>query len=251
LRTPLTGIQGAVEAMQDGVFPADAENLEALHAQVLLLNRLVDDLRTLANAEAGQLTLEKASVDLTELCRRQVGALQLRAAEQGVILTIAARAGASIWVEADSQRLDQVLLNLLDNALRHTPPGGAVTLDLHCHQSEVFVTVSDDGQGIAAADLPHVFDRFYRGDRSRNRTTGGTGLGLAIARQLVEAHGGRIWVDSPPPGAARGAEFGLMLPRVEIRDEEIGSLAGAAIIDNQKSAIDHSSPSLPSHFLQI
>ena len=131
LRTPLTGIQGAVEAMQDGVFPADAENLEALHAQVLLLNRLVDDLRTLANAEAGQLTLEKTPVDLTEICRRQVSALQLRAAEHDINLTVAVSGNDDTWVEGDSQRLNQVLLNLLDNALRHTLPGGAVTVAVH------------------------------------------------------------------------------------------------------------------------
>jgi signal transduction histidine kinase len=214
LRTPLTGIQGAVEAMQDGVFPADAENLEALHAQVLLLNRLVEDLRTLANAEAGQLALEKAPVDLADLCRGQVSALQLRAAEHEIELTIAVPPEENVWVDADSQRLNQVLLNLLDNALRHTPPGGDVTVSVYGNQTEVFVTVSDNGPGLAAEDVPHVFDRFYRGDRSRNRATGGTGLGLAIARQLVEAHGGRIWVDSPPPGASQGAEFGLMLQRV-------------------------------------
>ncbi len=218
LRTPLTGIQGAVEAMQDGVFPADAENLEALHAQVLLLNRLVDDLRTLANAEAGQLTLEKTPVDLTEICRRQVSALQLRAAEHDINLTVAVSGNDDTWVEGDSQRLNQVLLNLLDNALRHTPAGGAVTVAVHTVDDAATVTVADNGPGIPPADLPHVFDRFYRGDRSRNRATGGTGLGLAIARQLVEAHGGRIWVDSPPPGAAQGAEFGVELGRVEIGD---------------------------------
>ncbi len=200
LRTPLTGIQGAVEAMQDGVFPADAENLEALHAQVLLLNRLVDDLRTLANAEAGQLALEKAPVDLAELCRRQVSGLQFQAAERSISLTVAAPP-EPLLVDADSQRLNQVLLNLLDNALRHTPNGGAVAVNVHGSAAEVFVTVTDSGPGIPAAELPYVFDRFYRGDRSRSRVTGGTGLGLAIARQLVEAHGGRIWVDSPPPGA--------------------------------------------------
>ena len=200
LRTPLTGIQGAVEAMQDGVFPADAENLEALHAQVLLLNRLVDDLRTLANAEAGQLALEKAPVDLAELCRRQVSGLQFQAAERTISLTDYRPARATV-VDADSQRLNQVLLNLLDNALRHTPNGGAVAVTVHGSAAELFVTVTDSGPGIPAEELPHVFDRFYRGDRSRSRVTGGTGLGIAIARQLVEAHGGRIWVDSPPPGA--------------------------------------------------
>ncbi len=211
LRTPLTGIQGAIEAMQDGVFPADGENLEAVHAEVLLLNRLVDDLRTLANAEAGQLPLQQAPVDLAELCRSQVNAMQFRAADKSISLT--ANCPTSVpSVAADAQRLNQVLLNLLDNALRHTPAGGAVTVTVHGNQTEVFVTVTDNGPGIPAADLPHVFDRFYRGDRSRTRITGGSGLGLAIARQLVEAHGGHIWVDSPPPGKTYGAEFGLMLP---------------------------------------
>ena len=211
LRTPLTGIQGAVEAMQDGVFPADAENLEALHAQVLLLNRLVDDLRTLANAEAGQLVLETALVDLADLCRRQVSAMQLRAAERGIVLALHAPAQAP--TQADGQRLNQVLLNLLDNALRHTPAGGTVCVNLYADDTGFYITVTDSGPGIPPADLPYVFDRFYRGDRSRTRVTGGSGLGLAIARQIVAAHGGRIWVDSPPPGAPHGAEFGVMLPR--------------------------------------
>jgi len=214
LRTPLTGIQGAIEAMQDGVFPADAENLAALHAEVLLLNRLVDDLRTLANAEAGQLILEKAPIDLGDLCRRQVNALQRRASARGVALTVNYPAPAP-QIEADGQRLNQVLLNLLDNALRHTPAGGSVVVNLHADADHVYITVTDSGLGIPAADLPHVFDRFYRGDRSRTRTTGGSGLGLAIARQIVEAHGGCMWVDSPPPGAAQGAEFGFMLPRAD------------------------------------
>jgi len=212
LRTPLTGIQGAVEAMQDGIFPADAENLEALHAEVLLLNRLIDDLRTLANAEAGQLALELAPFDLADLCRSQVNALHFKAAERSVTLTTNCPAQMPP-VQGDAQRLNQVLLNLLDNALRHTEAGGHVAVAAHASATEVFLTVTDDGPGIAAADLPYLFDRFYRGDRSRTRTTGGSGLGLAIARQIVEAHGGCMWVDSPPPGAKHGAEFGMMLPR--------------------------------------
>ena len=210
LRTPLAGMQGAVEAMQDGIFPADSDNLAALHAEVLLLNRLVDDLRTLANAEAGQLVLEIAPVDLAELCRRQVSALQLRSAERRITLTIHAPAQAP--AVADGQRLNQVLHNLLDNALRHTPAGGTVRVSLHVDDPGYYITVTDNGSGIPPADLPYVFDRFYRGDRSRTRTTGGSGLGLAITRQIVAAHGGRVWVDSPPPGAQHGAEFGVMLP---------------------------------------
>jgi len=214
LRTPLTGIQGAVEAMQDGVFPADAANLEALHVEVMLLNRLIDDLRTLSNAEAGQLALEKAPVDLADLCRRQVNALQFGATGRGIDLSANCPPEAPP-VCADSQRLNQVLLNLIDNALRHTPQGGAVVVAVHFNATEVYVTVTDNGPGILAAELLHVFDRFYRGDRSRSRATGGSGLGLAIARQLVEAHGGQIWVDSPPPGVDHGAEFGLRVPRLD------------------------------------
>ena len=203
LRTPLTGIQGAVEAMQDGVFPADAENLEALHAQVLLLNRLVDDLRTLANAEAGQLTLEKTPVELTELCRRQVSALQLRAAEQDINLTVAVSGEDDIWIEGDSQRLNQVLLNLLDNALRHTAVGGAVTVAVHAVDDAATVTVADNGPGIPPADLPHVFDRFYRTDPSRSRETGGSGLGLAISHNIILAHHGHIHAEPSPLGGLR------------------------------------------------
>jgi two-component system OmpR family sensor kinase/two-component system sensor histidine kinase BaeS len=180
----------------------------------MLLNRLIDDLRTLANAEAGQLALEKAPVDLADVCRRQAGALQFGASDRGINL-VTNCPPESPPVCADSQRLNQVLLNLIDNALRHTPQGGTVVVALHFNATEVYVTVTDNGPGIPAAELPHVFDRFYRGDRSRTRTTGGSGLGLAIARQLVEAHSGSIWVDSPPPGADHGAEFGLMVPRLD------------------------------------
>jgi len=216
LRTPLMGLQGAIEAMQDGVFPADAENLESLHAEVMLLNRLVDDLRTLANAEAGQLALEKAPVDVAELCRSQINAMQFRAGEKGIALTADCPAQAPPVV-ADAQRLNQVLLNLIDNTLHHTPAGGTVTATVHADATDLFVTVTDNGPGISASDLLHVFDRFYRGDRSRTRATGGTGLGLAIARQIVEAHGGYMWVDSPPPGASHGSEFGFSLPHSAVQ----------------------------------
>lgn len=211
LRTPLTGIQGAVEAMQDGVFPADANNLESLHTEVLLLNRLVDDLRTLANAEAGQLQLAMGPVDMADLCRRQMTALQFRAAAHAVALS-ANLPDELPLIQGDGQRLGQVLLNLLDNALRHTLPDGFVTLSAYANSAGIFITVTDNGIGIPTQDLPHVFDRFYRSDRSRSCVTGGSGLGLAIAHQLVEAHGGRMWVDSPPPGTEHGAEFGFVLP---------------------------------------
>ena len=236
LRTPLTGIQGAVEAMQDGIFPADAENLEALHAEVMLLNRLVDDLRTLATAEAGQLTLQRRSFDLGELCRRQVNLFQYSAHARRICLAVQGAADSEAdgpWVYADDQRIGQVLHNLIDNALRHCQEGCTVDVAIQVADhatpcgdqprndeqqdtaGAVAVTVTDDGDGIASSELQHVFDRFYRADRARVRATGGTGLGLSIARQLVLAHGGELWVQSPPAGAERGTAFGFTLPAAE------------------------------------
>ncbi len=215
LRTPLTGIQGAVEAMQDGVFPTDAENLAALHEEIMLLNRLVDDLRILATAEAGQLALQCRRFDMADLCCRQVNLFQYTAQTRNVMLTAVAEPSVPA-VYADEQRIGQVLHNLLDNALRHCHAGGSVTVSVDTGslvgKPSVTVTVVDDGEGISADDLAHVFDRFYRADRSRSRAGGGTGLGLAIARQLVLAHGGDVWVQSPPPGELRGATFRFSLP---------------------------------------
>lgn len=206
LRTPLTGLQGAVEAMQDGVFPADSENLDALHDEIMLLNRLVDDLRTLANAEAGQLALQLHPFDLADLCRRQVGLLLYVAQERHIRLDVAA--DGPLVVRADEQRIGQVLHNLLDNALRYSQEGGCVHVAAGRCGDQIEISITDEGEGIAAADLPHVFDRFYRGERARS---GGSGLGLAIARQLVLAHGSDLWVQSPPPGVRRGSVFGFSL----------------------------------------
>lgn len=213
LRTPLAGIQGTVEAMQDGVFPPTSENLATIHEEVMLLNRLVEDLRLLAIAEAGQLRLEAAPVDLGELCRREVTGFQALARSQGVTLQ-ADTISHLPPVCGDEQRLGQVLKNLIDNALRHTPQGGTIVVCTRADPSGATLTVADSGAGIPVEEAARIFDRFYRADRSRDRATGRTGLGLAIARQLVEAHGGRIWVQSPPPGRDHGSEFGLWLPHM-------------------------------------
>jgi signal transduction histidine kinase len=211
LRTPLTGIQGTVEALQDGVFPVTAENLQAIHEQVLLLNHLVEDLRTLATAEAGQLVLDRAPLNLANLCQRQLTLFQPQAVAKQIDLTLQLE-GAPPTVCGDEQRLGQVLNNLLDNALRYTPAGGAVQIRLTTLKRAARLAVVDTGEGIHPLDLPALFERFYRADRSRNRQTGGSGLGLAIARQLVQAHGGRIWAESPPVGQNRGSVFLLELP---------------------------------------
>lgn len=215
LRTPLTGIQGTVEALQDGVFPLTTENLDSIHEQVLLLNRLVEDLCTLANAEAGQLSLERLPLDLAEFAQRILQTFQAQATERQLELTL--RIDFPLpTITGDEQRLGQVLNNLLDNAMRHTSAGGEIEVAICAVADGVCLTVTDTGQGIAPGDLPHVFDRFYRADLSpgalRTRQTGGSGLGLAIARQLVAAHQGKIWVESPPAGRRQGSLFGVFLP---------------------------------------
>ncbi len=255
LRTPISVIQGQVEALQDGVFPLTSDSLEPIHNNARLLSRLVEDLRTLAHAEAGQLDLDRRPVHLTEVVADLFDGLRSQAEAKGV--TLRADVPANLPpVDADPQRLRQVLLNLLSNALRHTPAGvisiqssvigdqlsvNSEQLSVNSEQSDeelitdhcslitdhpstgsgrrwLLITVTDSGPGISPEDLPHIFDRFYRGDKSRSRQTGGMGLGLAIARHLVEAHGGRIWAESA--GAGQGATFHVMLPiwRLEIGD---------------------------------
>ena len=210
LRTPISVIQGQVEALQDGVFPLTAEALEPLHNNSLLLSRLVEDLRTLAHAEAGQLALDRQPVTLPELIADLLSSLRSEAEAKGVTM----RADLSSDLppaDADPQRLRQVLLNLLSNALRHTPSGGEVRIRSRVGRDGwLLTTVTDTGPGIPAEDLPHIFDRFYRGEKSRSRESGGAGLGLTIARQLVEDHGGRIWAESA--GAGRGSTFSFTLP---------------------------------------
>ncbi len=213
LRTPLTGIQGTVEAIQDGVFPLTIEQVGSIHEQVILLNRLVEDLRTLTNAEAGQLHLDKTTLDLVALCETQVQSFQAQAITQQTDLYLTIK-DAPPLIHADHQRVGQVLVNLLSNALRHTPSGGVVEVALSTTAQGVEVSVTDSGEGIAPQELPHIFDRFYRTDHSRNRQTGGSGLGLAIARQLVEAHGGKLWAESPPSGCNKGSRFTLVLPQI-------------------------------------
>lgn len=208
LRTPLSVIRGQVEAMEDGVFELSLQNLVPIHDQVLLLSRLVDDLRDLALVEAGRLPMERTDVDMESVARRAVAAFQQRAREKGVALVFDGR-GPLPLVVADPQRMGQVLGNLLSNAIRHTPPEGVVTVRVWSEPSSVLVAVQDTGSGIAPEELAHLFDRFYRIDKARARAEGGTGLGLSIAKQLVEAQGGQISVES---AVGSGAKFTVRLP---------------------------------------
>ncbi|MFG2963318.1 ATP-binding protein [Streptomyces sp. NPDC048288] len=196
LRTPLSTIRSWLEAAQDGLAASDEAFVASLLEEALLLQHIVDDLQHLAQADAGRFRLHPEPVRLRELLD------QVTAAHRGRVetadVTLITRTEGDPTLTADPVRLRQTIGNLLSNAIRHTPPGGAVTLRCRRAGDQVLIEVADTGTGIAADDLPRVFDRFWRADKSRSRQTGGSGLGLAIVRQLTEAHGGTVSVTSTP-----------------------------------------------------
>ena len=208
LRTPLHIIQGDLEGMLDGVYEPSAENITDTLDETRLLARLVDDLQTLSLAEAGQLPLHPTRFLLADLLDDASAGFESRAAAQNVELRVDVLDPSS-EIEADYDRLIQVLANLLTNALRHTPENGRVTLHAESIPDGVRVTVSDTGAGIPPEDLPYIFDRFWRGDKSRARIEGSSGLGLAITKQLVLAHGGTITAESE---VNKGTTFIIDLP---------------------------------------
>lgn len=212
LRTPLSNIRGYLEALRDGVIEPNAEVIESLYEEAMLLSRLVDDLRELALAEAGQLRLERHPVAPADVVDRAVEAARAQASARGIALRADLPADLPL-ISVDPQRIGQVLGNLLSNALTHTPSGGEITVAARARASEVEISVRDTGEGIPPEHLPYIFERFYRADRSRSRATGGTGLGLSIAKQLVEAHGGRISVASQ---LGKGTTFTFTLPVAEV-----------------------------------
>jgi two-component system OmpR family sensor kinase/two-component system sensor histidine kinase BaeS len=209
LRTPLHIIRGNLEGILDGVYAPTPEHIEATLQETRTLARLVDDLRTLSLAESGQLPLVLEPVDVADLLADVVTSFSAQAESAGIDLRCAADAATPLEIQGDAGRLDQVLSNLVSNALRHTPSGGRITLSAEAADGCVRLTVADTGEGIAPEDLPFVFDRFWRGDRARSHS-GSTGLGLAIAAQLVRAHGGAIRVASRP---GDGTTFTLDLPQ--------------------------------------
>lgn len=209
LRTPLSGIRTITEGLVDGVLPAGPETFRQVEREVARLQRLVQDLEELSRAEAGQIPLERRPVDPVDLVQGAVERLQPQYADKGVTLDTDLAQGLP-RVQADPARATQVLLNLLGNALQYTPAGGRVTAGARANGPEVLFWVRDTGIGVADEHLPHLFERFYRVDKSRARTGGGSGIGLTIARHLVEAHGGHILAASPGPG--RGSTFTFSLP---------------------------------------
>ena len=209
LRTPLTVVLGHTEALSEGQLPPDPETFEIIHDETKRLNRLVDDLRTLSLSDAGELHLNRGRITPQELLDRSVAARKSEAKAKNISLEIETSPGLP-KVKVDADRMTQAIINLLDNALRYTPEGGKITLSSTHIPEGVAITVKDTGPGIPEQDLPYVFDRFYRGDKSRQREEGGSGLGLAIARSLVESQGGRMRVESQ---VGEGAAFIIELPR--------------------------------------
>jgi len=228
LRTPLTNLRAQLEAVQDGLVEPSADLVASLHEDALLLGRLVDDLQELALADAGQLRLEPEEIDVTAELERAAASFttpEARGTSEIDIEVAVGRPHDLPPVRADRQRLRQILSNLIDNGIRHggghivigaraqvDPPAATLSSPPPARLGFVCITVADRGPGIAAAQPTDVFERFYRTDPSRQRATGGAGLGLAIVRQLVEAQGGGVWVESAP-GA--GATFGFCLPVAE------------------------------------
>ncbi len=208
LRTPLTNIRCQLEAVQDGLAAANAQTVASLHDEVMLLGRLVDDLRDLALADAGQLAMSREMVSMEEVIRGAASSIAPRAKSANVAMQISVAEKLPL-ISGDAARLAQVLRNLLENALAHSPSGGTIVIEALATGKELLVSVRDSGPGIPAEHLPRIFERFYRTDPSRSRESGGAGLGLAIVRQIVNAHSGRVWAENLATG---GAIFFVALP---------------------------------------
>lgn len=217
LRNPLATIESYVEALSDGVLPADAENWGAIRTETSRLNRLVNDLQHVSRVEAHQLDLHPTRVSLNGVVQDAVKAAAPGYATKGVSLETNVPANAAD-VELDRERVAEVLANLLANALRHTPTGGNVRIAAKADENRAEIAVIDSGEGIPAEHLQRVFERFFRVDPARSRSSGGTGIGLAIVRAIVKAHGGSITASSE--GTDRGATFTVRLPTRQQRSTQ-------------------------------
>lgn len=207
LRTPLAILRGNLESLQAGAIQATPENIVSLHDEVIRINKLVNDMETLALAETGNLVLHVQPTRFQEVLDR-LAPVVMEAEARNLQLVVDVDPDLPP-VAIDADRILQVMVNLLLNAINHSPPEGKITVQIHRKAENIQVAVSDEGPGIPAEELPFIFERFYRVDKARSRKEGGMGLGLAIARSYVEAHGGRIWVESIPP---RGSTFYFTIP---------------------------------------
>lgn len=211
LRTPLTSIRAMVEALADGVVTEPAmidRYYTSIRAQVDNLSGLITDLFELSQLETGQIQLKLEPVNLNDLVSDVVETMQAQAQLKNVLLRGIFSEDLPL-IKAELDKIQRVLYNLIQNAIRHTPPSGSISLATSLVPDGVKVEVTDTGEGITPEDLPRVFDQFFRGERSRSRETGGAGLGLAIAKRIIEAHHGQIWVESQ---VGRGARFSFVLP---------------------------------------
>jgi two-component system OmpR family sensor kinase/two-component system sensor histidine kinase BaeS len=208
LRTPLTVLQSRLYGMLDDMYPIEKAQIASLYDQTRLLGRLVDDLLELSRAEAHQLALNTQVATLEPMLEETISTFQLVAKDKNITLTAVIADGLPL-IPVDVERLNQVIFNLVTNALRHTPSGGTIEVKASSDAAQLHIAVKDSGEGIPPEELPHVFERFYRVDRSRQRASGGTGLGLAIAKSIVDAHNGTLTASSEP---GCGAVFTVSLP---------------------------------------
>ncbi|MFT5350395.1 MAG: two-component system sensor histidine kinase BaeS [Gammaproteobacteria bacterium] len=209
LRTPLSILRGEIEALQDGIREVSTDRLDSLHNQVMNLNRLVNDLYELSMSDIGALNYQKNGIDVGAVLSRTIESQRDEFDAKQITLNFDWD-GKVVQIFADSERLQQLFSNLLTNALRYTDAGGELQIELNAHDKSLLITMEDSAPGVALSDLPHLFERLYRVDNSRNRKTGGTGLGLAICKNIVDAHEGTITAETSSLG---GLKISIKLPR--------------------------------------
>lgn len=207
LRTPLATLQSHLEAMIDGIWKPDAERLESCHEEILRINRMVGDLEKLAKYEGENLILNKTDFNVSEVISRIIKNFETDFAGKKIDISFCV---GDEKVNADKDKISQVMINLISNAIKYTPQGGSVKIQVKGSDTGTAIVVGDTGMGIPPEDLPHIFERFYRADKSRNRMTGGSGIGLAIVKAIIEAHKGSVTVQSE---LDRGTEFTVILPK--------------------------------------
>lgn len=207
LRTPLATLQSHMEAMVDGIWKPDIERLKSCHEEIMRINRMVGDLQKLAKYESENLILNKTSFDISEIIQNIIKNFEREFMRKEIDVSFI---GEKEFVYADKDKMSQVIVNLLSNALKYTQQGGRVDVTVKASADTTEISIKDNGRGIPDDDLPHIFERFYRADKSRNRLTGGAGIGLTITKAIVEAHKGKIQVQSK---VDEGTEFSISLPK--------------------------------------